>query len=96
MREHRSPAEEKELNQLEDDLIAGNQAFQSFIHQLTDHFAKVSAAGITAEKLEDTKAFSETLADLKHGAVAIYTLAGEDHLRTILITPTVRRAYEYP
>ncbi len=36
------------------------------------------------------------MADLKHGAVAIYTLAGEDHLRTILITPTVRRAYEYP
>jgi CHAT domain-containing protein/Tfp pilus assembly protein PilF len=94
----RTPEQQAEYTRLESDLTAGSQAFQQFLGSLSDHFtAKVSASsGLGLAELRDAEALEETLGRLQHGAVAIYTLAGEEKYRAILVTPTMQRAYEYP
>ena len=94
----RTSEQQAEYQRLDSDLSAGAQAFQQFLTSLNDHFsAKVaSSQGLSLAELRDAEALQQTLSQLGHGAVAIYTLAGEEKYRAILVTPTVQRAYEFP
>ena len=96
-KKERTAAEETELDRLEKELDIGRQGFETFLGSLATSFgAKISSGSISLDKLRDTEALEAQLGRLGHGAVAIYTLAGEDTYRTILVTPKVERAYEYP
>jgi CHAT domain-containing protein/tetratricopeptide (TPR) repeat protein len=92
-----SEAERAELAAVERDLETGNRAFQEFLRRLAQHFAAPSAAASTnLLQIKEAEGLQRTLEALGHDAVAIYTLVGEDRYRAILVTPTVRRAYESP
>jgi CHAT domain-containing protein/tetratricopeptide (TPR) repeat protein len=95
---NRTGEQESERQRLDADLRAGGQAFQQFLSSLNDHFsAKVASShGLGLDELRDAENLEQTLGQLGHGAVAIYTLVGEEKYRAILVTPTVQRAYEFP
>jgi len=88
------PDTQRQLADLERDLEAGNRAFQQFLGELKQHFASKPDVGVTAIDLRETEALKADLGDLKHGAVAIYTLVTADRYVAILVTPRVQRAYE--
>jgi CHAT domain-containing protein/tetratricopeptide (TPR) repeat protein len=85
------------LGKLEQDLAVGNQAFEHFLGELTQHFsAKPELNAKVVEQLREDEGFMEDLRELPAGTVAIYTLAGEDKFHAILRTPDAQKAYEYP
>jgi CHAT domain-containing protein/tetratricopeptide (TPR) repeat protein len=85
------------LSQLEQDLAVGNQAFEHFLGDLTQHFsAKPELNAKVVEELREEEGFMEDLRELPAGTVAIYTLAGDDKFHIILRTPDAQKAYEYP
>ncbi len=91
-----TPDQSLRLVQLEQDLSAGNQAFEHFLGDLTQHFsAKPEMAG-RIDTLRETQGIMEDLRELPAGTVAIFTLIGDDKFRTILRTPDAQKAYEYP
>jgi CHAT domain-containing protein/Flp pilus assembly protein TadD len=92
-----SPEQSQRLATLEQDLAVGNQAFEHFLGDLTQHFsAKPELNAKVVEQIREDEGFMEDLRELPAGTVAIYTLAGEDKFRAILRTPDAQKAYEYP
>ena len=89
-----APDTQRQLEELERDLETGNRAFQQFLTAFKQHFAAKAEASATAIDLRDTEALKADLGELKHGAVAIYTLVTPERYVAILITPHVQRAYE--
>jgi CHAT domain-containing protein len=87
------PSTQKQLEELQKDLQAGNNAFQHYLGDLKQQFA-AKAESAPPMELREVEALKADLADLKHGAVAIYTLVTADRYRAILVTPRVQRAYE--
>jgi CHAT domain-containing protein/Tfp pilus assembly protein PilF len=84
------------LDQLEKDLAAGNQVFEHFLGDLTQHFsAKPDMAGRIRD-LRETQGIMEDLRDLPAGTVAIFTLIADDKFYAILRTPDAQKSYEYP
>jgi CHAT domain-containing protein/uncharacterized protein HemY len=79
---------------LQKDLEAGNRAFQQYLGEMKQYFAAKPENAATRIDLREIEAFKTDLAELKHGAVAIYTLLTSDRYRAILVTPRVQRAYE--
>jgi CHAT domain-containing protein len=90
----RTPEQEAELEAAETNLEKANRAFESFLANLEKQFAQTSQAG-RVEQIQDAQALQETLRDLGHGAVALYTLVGEDKVRVMLVTPDARAASEH-
>jgi CHAT domain-containing protein/Tfp pilus assembly protein PilF len=92
-----TPEQFQRLAKLENDLAAGNQAFEGVLADLTQHFsAKPELNTKIMEQLREEEGFMEDLRELPAGTVAIYTVAGEDKFHTILRTPDAQKAYEYP
>lgn len=92
-----TPEQSQRLIQLEQDLSVGNQAFEHFLGELTQHFsAKPELNAKVVEQLREDEGFMEDLRELPAGTVTIYTLAGEDKFHAILRTPDAQKAYEYP
>jgi CHAT domain-containing protein/tetratricopeptide (TPR) repeat protein len=91
-----TPEETKRLAQLDQDLAAGNAAFEKFLGELAEHFSITAEATAKIEQLREAQGIMEDLRELPKGTVAIYTLVGEDKYRSILVTPDVQKAYEYP
>lgn len=92
-----TPEQSRRLVQLEQDLAVGNQAFEHFLGDLTQHFSgnpEVNAKVVW--QLREEEGFMEDLRELPAGTVAIYTLVGEDKFCMILQTPDAEKAYEYP
>jgi CHAT domain-containing protein/Tfp pilus assembly protein PilF len=90
-------AETRYLQQIEEDLKAGNIAFDKFLGDLTQHFsAKPEVNAKVVEELREEEGFMADLRELPAGTVAIYTLAGDDKFHAILRTPDAQKAYEYP
>jgi CHAT domain-containing protein/Tfp pilus assembly protein PilF len=89
-----SAAEEKELQAAETELEAANRAFEKFLDDLEKQFGQTAQAG-RVDQLKDAQGLQETLRELGHGAVALYTLAGEDKVRVMLVTPDARTSSEY-
>jgi len=85
------------LEKLEQDLVVGNQAFEHFLGDLTQHFsAKPELNAKVVDQLREEEGFMEDLRELPAGTVAVYTLAGEDKFHMILRTPDAQKAYEFP
>ena len=82
------------MSELQKDLEAGNQAFQQYLGELRQHFAAKPTPAAGAIDLKEAEGLKADLGDLKHGAVAIYTLMAPDRYVALLTTPRVRRAYE--
>jgi CHAT domain-containing protein/Flp pilus assembly protein TadD len=91
-----TPEQTQRLDLIEHDLAAGNQAFEHFLGDLTQHFgAKPDMAG-RVDTLRETQGIMEDLRELPAGTVAIFTLIGDDKFYAILRTPDAQKAYEYP
>jgi CHAT domain-containing protein/Tfp pilus assembly protein PilF len=91
-----TPEQSQRLDQLEQDLAAGNQAFGHFLGDLTQHFSAKPEMTGRIEDLRETQGIMEDLRDLPAGTVAIFTLIADDKLYTILRTPDAQKKYEYP
>ena len=92
-----TPEQSQRLKQLEQDLTVGNQAFEHFLGDLTQHFsANPELNAKVVEQLREEEGFMEDLRELPAGTVAVYTLAGEDKFHTILRTADAQKAYDYP
>jgi len=91
-----SPEQSQHLMQLEEDLAAGNHAFESFLGDLTQHFAVKPEMTGRVDALRETQGIMEDLRELPAGTVAIFTLIGDDKFHVILRTPDAQKAYEYP
>jgi len=92
-KQDRTPDETRHLDELERDIAAGNAAFEKFLDSLPERF---SAKPVALQDVRETEGIMADLRELPPGTVALYTLVGEDKLRTILRTPDVQKAYEYP
>ena len=87
----------QQLTELERDLSVGNEAFEHFLGELTQHFsAKLQLNAKVVDELREEEGFMEDLREMPAGTVAIYTLAGEDKFHLILRTPDAQKAYEVP
>ena len=91
-----TPEQSQRLAALEQDLIVGNQAFERFLGDLTQHFSAKPEMTGRIENLRETQGIMEDLRELPAGTVAIFTLIGDDKFHTILRTPDAQKAYEYP
>jgi len=91
-----TPEQSQHLVQLEQDLIAGNQAFEHFLDDLKQHFSAKPEINDHLETLRETQGIMEDLRELPAGTVALFTLIGDDRLYTILRTPDAQKAYEFP
>jgi tetratricopeptide (TPR) repeat protein/CHAT domain-containing protein len=91
----RTPAEDSELAKLETDLEVGNRAFQSFLDEMETAFRASKGGTEEVTTVREAQGLMETLRDLGDGTVAVYTIFGEQGIRTILITPDVQKGYLY-
>ena len=91
----RTPAEDLELAKLETDLEVGNRAFQSFLDEMETAFRASKSGTEEVTTIREAQGLMETLRELGSGTVAIYTIFGEQGIRTILITPDVQKGYLY-
>ena len=92
----RSADEEKQLASLESDLSLAGQAFQTYLDKLETELGSTKQGGEKVYQLRESQGLMEDLRELGNGAVALYTVVGEDKYRVILITPDVQKAAEYP
>ena len=91
-----TPEQSQRLAKLEQDLAVGNQAFERFLSDLTQHFSAKPEMTGRIETLRETQGMMEDLRELPAGTVAIFTLIGDDKFYSILRTPDAQKAYEYP
>jgi CHAT domain-containing protein/Tfp pilus assembly protein PilF len=91
-----SPNQSQRLERLELDLAAGNQAFEHFLGDLTQHFSAQPEMAGRVKDLREMQSIMEDLREFPAGTVAIFTLIGEDKFYTVLRTPDAQKAYEYP
>ncbi len=84
------------LATLEQNLATGNQAFEHFLGDLTQHFSAKPEMTGRIDTLRETQGIMEDLRELPAGTVAIFTLIAEDKFYAILRTPDAEKAYEYP
>ncbi|CAN5220512.1 hypothetical protein BH18ACI2_BH18ACI2_03570 [soil metagenome] len=92
----RIPAEEEQLRELEAKLQVASRAFQQFLDKLAEELAGAKQGGEKVFQLRESQGLMEDLRELGAGAVALYTVVGEEKYRVILVTPDVQKAYEYP
>lgn len=92
----RIPAEEERLKELEAKLQVVSRAFQQFLDKLAEELAGAKQGSEKVFQLRESQGLMEDLRELGAGAVALYTVVGEEKYRVILVTPDVQKAYEYP
>lgn len=91
----RTAEEDRQLTAIESDLGIAGQEFQKYLDQLSTQLENTKRAG-RVEQLRESQGLMEDLRELGHGAVALYTVVGEDKYTVILITPDVQKAAEFP
>jgi CHAT domain-containing protein len=69
-------------------------AFQQALASIKQHFGGKTPASTSAIDLKEIEAMRTTLAELGHGAAAIYTLVTPERYVAILVTPEGRRSFE--
>ena len=92
----RTEEENQQLAKLDLDANAAGFAFQKLLDQLSVELENTKDGAAKVYQLGEATGMSEDLRELGEGAVALYTVVGEDKYRVILITPDVRVAREYP
>jgi len=91
----RSPEQEKEYQQLSDQLEEGSKGLNDYIARLYTILVNDSNANkqVNDEK-EDVSLLKQTIAKIPH-TVGLYTLVGKDHTSVIVITGSTAVAREY-
>ena len=89
-----TPDEEAQMGRLQEELKTGNAHFQQYLAKLASETAGTPDEA-KVKGFREALGLRRTLRKLKHGAVAIYTLVGDDKYRAILVTPDAEKAYEY-
>jgi CHAT domain-containing protein/Tfp pilus assembly protein PilF len=84
---------QRQMAGLEADLETGNRSFQKLLGDLKRHFQTAPEAASDTIDLKTTEALRADLAELKHGAVAIYTLVTAERYVAILVTPNGQKDY---
>jgi CHAT domain-containing protein/tetratricopeptide (TPR) repeat protein len=84
--------EMKRRDELQRDLVIGNQAFQSFLDQLAKDLGRSETEKVIPEV---SKSLRRTLKDLGANSVALYTLVTDEKYVVIVVTPRVEVAREY-
>jgi CHAT domain-containing protein/Tfp pilus assembly protein PilF len=79
-----TPAQEKRYGELSTQIEHASRSFQVFLRQLAEEFAKRSN---TEKDLQENLALQSDLKEWGEGVVFLYTLAGKDRYRVILVTP---------
>lgn len=92
----RTPEEEQRLLKLEKDLEVANQHFQTFLSQMANESVLPAETAFKVTLLRETQSLQDDLRVLSQGAVALYTVVGEEKYRVILVTPDAQLAREYP
>ncbi len=92
----RTDEENQQLSKLDLDANAAGFAFQKLLDQLSVELENTKEGAAKVYQLGEATGMSEDLRELGEGAVALYTVVGEEKYRVILITPDVRVAREYP
>jgi CHAT domain-containing protein len=93
----RTPEEDAKLAELSAKLKQANQQWNQFLNGLYADLGKTKQAQQDVASLqENASGMQGVLRKLGTGAVALYTLVGEDKYRVILVTPSVMQAREYP
>ena len=93
----RTPAEEKRMAELHDQLEQAVQEWQEFLSDLAVELKSTKEPRETANDLnEKVSGMISELRQLDPGTVALYTLVGDEKYSIILVTSTVRLAREYP
>jgi CHAT domain-containing protein/tetratricopeptide (TPR) repeat protein len=87
--------QEKRYNERSTQIEDASRAFQVFLRQLAEEFAK---RAITEKDLQENLALQSDLKSWGEGIVFLYTLVGDDRYRVILVTPDtqVDGKYEIP
>ena len=88
--------QQQRLANLEQDLTAGNRAFEHFLGDLTQHFSAKPEMAHGVDTLRQRQDIMENLRELPPGTVAIFTLIGDDQFYAVLRTPDAQKAYRYP
>ncbi len=91
----RTAEEDKRLAQIESDLAVAGDAFQKFLNKLNDELKTTKDAGKVSQ-LREAQGLMEDLRELGNGAVALYTVVGEDKYSVVLTTADVQKAYQVP
>jgi tetratricopeptide (TPR) repeat protein len=93
----RTPDEEQQLAELNEQLKNANREWEKFLSDLHADLKTTKGAEETADNIEENASgMKSELRQLDAGTVALYTLVGDDKYRVILITPAVTLAREYP
>ena len=93
----RTPEEDKHFAELSDRLKTANEAWEKFLIGLNAELGKSKEAQKTVENVQESaSAMQRVVRQLGAGAVALYTLFGQEKYRVIVVTPTVMVAREYP
>lgn len=87
----RSPEQEAQLAQLNQQWREAEQAYQRTLQEINAALAATRSDKV--EQIREAEGLMTDLEELGGGTVAIYTLVGEKRLYLLLITTTVRRAY---
>ena len=94
-KKNRSINDEERLTTLDEKIEKANKAYQHTISKICKELEKTKHGDRTAS-IRSANSLQQDLKEVGHDAVAIYTVAGEKEFRTILITPTFRKAFSYP
>jgi tetratricopeptide (TPR) repeat protein len=93
----RTAEEEKHLAELANQLKSANEAWEQFLSDLYAELGKSKEAQTTVENVQESvSGMQRVLHQLGPGAVALYTLMGDEKYRIIVVTPTAMVAREYP
>ncbi|MCU1266176.1 MAG: hypothetical protein JWM21_2494 [Acidobacteria bacterium] len=87
-----TPEQENTYKELSGQIEVASNGFQVFLKQLADEFAQRSK---TREDLNETLALRSKLRSWGKGVVFLYTLAGDDRYRVILVTPDAQVDAKY-
>lgn len=94
-KEKRTAEEDQMLSKFEEDLNVAGRSFQTFLDRMEAEFGNSKQAA-RVEQLRESQGMMEDLREMGRGAVALYTVVGDEKYRVILVTPDVQLAREYP
>lgn len=92
----RTPDEEKRLAELTGQVKSANEDWEKFLNRFYAELDKSTAQSTVESVRENASGMQRVLRQLDPGAVALYTLVGEEKYRVIVVTPNVMVAREYP
>jgi len=96
LKRRRTAEETAELARIDSDLKIAAQHLQAFFASLVTELGANAGASERVFQLREAQGFMSDLRELGSGAVALYTIVGEQQYSVMLVTPEVQKAARYP